>query len=298
MSKSPVQVSIIIRTYNEERFLPQLLRRIWAQAHPSLEKEVVVVDSGSTDATLSIAQQYGCILAHIPREDFSFGRSLNIGCAQASGEVLAFISGHCIPMNEHWLTRLVAPVLSGQVAYSYGRQFGDESTRFSECRIFAKYYPDHSQLPQDGFFCNNANAALRADIWQKYAFDEDITGLEDMHLARRLVEAGMKIGYVADAGVYHLHNETWRMVKNRFEREGLALRHVMPDIHISLADFLRYLFSSVLLDTGEAMHGRGFLKNFPDILAYRFAQYWGGYKGNRFHRKMSSRRKEQYFYPR
>ncbi|MCX7148551.1 MAG: glycosyltransferase family A protein [Rhodocyclales bacterium] len=164
-----MKVSIIIRTYNEARHLAALLEGIRSQNAPDFATEVIVVDSGSTDRTLSIAQGFECRIEHIRREDFSFGRSLNLGCQCASGDVLVMVSGHCIPINENWLNNLVTPLIDDKLALVYGRQVGDESSHFSECRIFDKYYPDISRLPQEGFFCNNANSAMRRSIWLQRA---------------------------------------------------------------------------------------------------------------------------------
>ena len=66
-----MKVSIIIRTYNEQRHLPELLTAIQAQ-QTSFSHETVLVDSGSTDNTLKIAEQFGCRIKHIEKEYFSF----------------------------------------------------------------------------------------------------------------------------------------------------------------------------------------------------------------------------------
>lgn len=293
-----MKASIVIRAYNEAKHLPELLRGIRQQLIHGMEVEIVVVDSGSTDETRSIAQDFGCVLAQIPKDEFSFGRSLNVGCARATGDWLVFVSGHCIPTDQYWLPRLLSPLTEGVVALTYGRQIGHERSRFSECRIFEKYFSAVSRIPQEGFFCNNANAALPRRIWLNNPYDEEITGLEDMHLAKRLVAQGMKVGYVADACVFHIHDESWTRVKNRFEREAIALQHIMPEVHLTLGDLARYVSSSILLDLGEALRQKEFGRRVGEIVAYRCAQYWGAYRGNHVHRRLSSESKERYFYPR
>jgi len=293
-----MKVSVVIRTYNESKYLPQLLRGIKEQRLNGLETEVIVVDSGSTDGTLDIARSFDCRIEHICKQDFSFGRSLNMGCRAASGDALVFVSGHCIPASESWLENLIMPVSRGDVVWAYGRQIGNGSSRFSECRIFNKYFPSESRIPQEGFYCNNANSALLASVWREHPFDEELPGLEDMHLAKSLVSKGMRLGYVAEAPVYHIHEESWVRVKNRFEREAIALQHIMPEVHVTLLDFLRYLSSSLLFDYGAALQEKVLLRNLSDILMYRLAQYWGAYRGNHYHRQLSRKRKERYFYPR
>src|SRR5262245_34465529 len=121
-----MRASLIIRTLNEARFLPQVLNALERQSIPPGDRETILVDSGSTDATVEIAAQRGFRILYISREEFSFGRSLNRGCAVAGGNVLVFVSGHCIPTNGHWLESLIAPIETGEAGITYGRQVGGE----------------------------------------------------------------------------------------------------------------------------------------------------------------------------
>ncbi|MCB5190867.1 glycosyltransferase [Methylobacillus arboreus] len=291
-----VRASIIIRTLNEGRHLESVLQGIASQETGGWAHEVVLVDSGSTDETLQIAERHSCRILHISREEFSFGRSLNKGCEAAMGDILVMVSGHCIPSDPHWLRNLCLPIIEQQADYVYGRQLGGRDSHFSEKRIFAKYFPASSAVPQDGFFCNNANAALSRKAWQQYRFDEDLTGLEDMDLAQKLVRDGRKVGYIAEAAVYHHHEENWSQVRRRFEREAIALQRIMPQFHVSLVDTLRYIFSSFLKDMRQAWRD-GTKVSMLDVFRYRLNQYWGAYKGNHEHRRMSRAEKEKYFYP-
>jgi cellulose synthase/poly-beta-1,6-N-acetylglucosamine synthase-like glycosyltransferase len=221
-----------------------------------------------------------------------------MGCAAAAGEVLVFVSSHCLPVSATWLKELVAPLGSDDVVYSYGGQLGNEETYFSESRIFAQYFPPESRIPQEGFFCNNANSALLRSTWLANRFSEDLTGLEDMHLAKRLVSRGHRIAYVANAAVFHLHSESWQEVRWRFEREAIALRDIMPEVQLSFVDFARYWLSAVWLDLRDAARGRVMLKKAGEITLYRLMQYWGAYRGNHLHRTLSRQRKEAYYFPR
>lgn len=291
-------ISVVIRTLNEEEHLPELLAGIQRQDLPAEhDREIVVIDSGSTDSTLAIAEQYGCRITHIAKDDFSFGRSLNQGCTYSDGDILVFVSGHCIPVDEFWLANLISPLLGGICSYCYGRQHGYGPTKFSESRVFLKYYSTASLLPQTGFFANNANAALLRSVWENFPFDETLTGLEDMHLAKRLVSNGLKIGYAAEAGVYHIHNESWRQVLNRFEREAAALAEIMPESGLSFLDFIECTARSILKDSYAAARQRAFLKNAFDIVAFRTLQYWGSFRGTRYARMVATMRRKTYFHP-
>lgn len=291
-------ISVIIRTFNEQKFLGQLLEKVKGQELDIADIEIVLVDSGSTDKTLQIAESHGCRITHIDQSEFTFGRSLNYGCDFARGDYLVFVSGHCIPASGQWLTELIRPLREGVAAYVYGRQQALGTTRFSEKCHFDKWFPEYSKIPQEGIFCNNANSAVSREVWEQYKFNEELTGLEDMYLANQLVADGRQLAYVASAPVFHIHEENWSQVKIRYEREAIALQRIMPQVHFSFVDFLRFYASSVLADLSTAIGERMFLSKFGEILLFRLMQFWGTYKGNHEHRKLSLQQKRQYFYPR
>ena len=290
------KVTIIIRTRNESRYLPILLDSL-ARDRIADSTEVVLVDSGSTDATLDIAQSRGARIVKINRDEFSFGRSLNIGCESATGEILVFISGHCIPTSEEWLSLLIEPLLNGAAQYSYGRQIGGPETRFSEHRIFRKYFPPSLEEEQGGCFCNNANAALLSSCWKHNRFNEELTGLEDMELAKRILADGGSVRYIPEAVVFHHHKERWRGIRHRYEREAMGLRHILPGIHVNLFDSMRYFIAGVIGDAGEALVQQRLSHHAWEIVAFRFAQYYGIWRGGQSHEKWSRALRERYFYP-
>jgi L-ascorbate metabolism protein UlaG (beta-lactamase superfamily)/glycosyltransferase involved in cell wall biosynthesis len=292
-----VNISIVIRTLNEAANLDALLNNIKTQKNNGLSYEVILVDSGSTDATIAIAQRHGCHIHHISRHEFSFGRSLNIGCEASNGDILVFISGHCLPTDEYWLYNLCQPIINGNAQYTYGRQLGNSESYFSECQIFNKYFPNQITHKNVEYYCNNANSAISRTAWEEYFFNESLTGLEDMDLAKRLVRDGGIVTYVYDSTVFHLHNETMHQVRHRFEREAIALKVIMPQVHIRLHDMFRYLISSILMDCSSAFSKGLLSKEIIKVFQYRWNQYIGSYKGNNDNRELSHLDKEKYFYP-
>ena len=115
-------ISLVVRALNEAEHLSALFTGLLRQeVKPT---EVILVDSGSTDDSVAIATAHGARIVHIRPEDFSFGRSLNVGCAAAIGEILVFVSAHVYPLDEFWLGNLVAPFHDPAVVLSYGRQTG------------------------------------------------------------------------------------------------------------------------------------------------------------------------------
>jgi glycosyltransferase involved in cell wall biosynthesis len=291
-----MKCSIIIRTYNEEKHLGKVLDAIQSQSFKG-EVEIIIVDSGSTDHTLRIANNYNCEVIRIKKENFSFGRSLNYGCNAATGDLLTFISAHCIPTNIFWLSELVKPFSNENIVLSYGCQVGIETSKFSEKQLLKKYFPTTDSIPQEGFFCNNANSSIRRDKWLIRNFDEELTGLEDMAWAKYWVLQGHQVAYVASSTVFHIHDESWQQVQRRYEREAFALKDIMPEVQVSVLDMLRYIAVAIYLDSVAAFKEKRFFTYVKQICYFRFNQYLGTHKGNHLHRKLSKGKKEQYYYP-
>ncbi|HEX9838402.1 MAG TPA: glycosyltransferase, partial [Anaerolineales bacterium] len=84
--------SIVIRAFNEDKHIGRLLEGI--QHQTANDVEVILVDSGSSDATVSIAESYGAKTVHIPPQEFTFGRSLNLGIQFAKSEFIVIASAH------------------------------------------------------------------------------------------------------------------------------------------------------------------------------------------------------------
>ncbi len=225
MTPTP-ETTILIRAYNEERWLPDVFEALARQRYRDFE--ILLVDSGSVDRTRDIAAARGARIVRLRKEDFTFGYSLNVGVRQANGRFIAIVSAHAIPANEYWLERLVAPLRRDEVAMVYGGQRGHEVSKFSESRDFERLFPTqpHEVCDPDNPFANNANSAIRRDMWEQHAFDEGLPGLEDIEFAKYWMEQGRKLMYEPGACIIHVHTESWSQVRRRYHREGMAARWV------------------------------------------------------------------------
>ncbi|KZC99075.1 MULTISPECIES: alcohol dehydrogenase catalytic domain-containing protein [unclassified Thalassospira] len=217
------EISVIIRTYNEEKYLPLLLEALSNQERQNFE--TIIVDSGSTDNTCKIAAPRAHKLIEIKKHDFTFGYALNVGGAAASGKYLVMVSAHTKPVGRDWLERLVAPLRSESVAMSYGRQIGWETSKFGEATDFYRVFHTRKEdLKPPHFFANNANSAVRRDLWQDHPFDEELPGLEDAEFAKYWMERGYRVVYEPEAIIHHIHEESWPQVHRRYFREAVAAR--------------------------------------------------------------------------
>lgn len=288
--------SIVIRAYNEEKHIGRLLEGI---RHQTLKDvEIILVDSGSTDSTITIAESFGARVIHIRSEEFTFGRSLNFGIQASSRELLVIASAHVYPVYPDWLESLLRPFENEKVALVYGKQRGPEYAKFSEQQIFHQWYPDMSKPKQETAFCNNANAAIRKSLWEKHLYDETLTGLEDLAWAKWAKEQGYGIEYVAEAEVVHVHNETPRGVFNRYRREAMAFKRIHPESHFNLYDFVRLTAMNILSDLWHAARELVLWKNLASIFWFRFMQFHGTRIGYRESGLLTPQLRETFYYAR
>lgn len=288
--------SIIIRAYNEEKHIGRLLDGIMQQTVRDVQ--IVLVDSGSTDGTVTVASRYPVEVVSIRPQEFTFGRSLNLGITHATADLIVMASAHVYPVYPDWLERLLEPFRDEKVALTYGKQRGAETSKFSEHQVFRQWFPEQSDWRQPHPFCNNANAAIRKQLWRKHPYDETLPGLEDLAWARWAHEQGYSIAYSAEAEVVHVHNETWPGVYNRYRREGMAFKTIYPQEDFRLSDLVRALALNVSQDVREASRQQVLGRVWREIWRFRWNQFWGTYQGYRQSGPLTWQLKQTFYYPR
>lgn len=290
-----VSTAVVIRCRNEESHIGRLLTGLIRQRQRP--DEIILVDSGSTDATLSIASAFPVDVVHVDPDDFSFGRACNVGVEAASSDYVVFVSAHCYPLFDTWLELLTAPFDKDEVALTYGRQTGPPTVRFSEQRLFETWFPAQSSLRQRHPFCNNANAAIRRRVWEGLRYDEYLTGLEDLEWAKRALADGHVLAYVAEAPVVHVHEERFAQVVNRYRREAIAHKQIYDDQRMHAVDAARLAAANVFSDWVAAYRSRVERRTYLSIAKFRIAQFYGTYQGFAQQGPVSSLLKRRFYYP-
>ncbi len=271
------KTSIIVRTFNEEKHLGNLLQSIKNQNYS--DYEVLVVDSGSTDRTLDIAEKFSAKIIEIKSRDFTFGYSLNIGCQNARGEYIVMVSAHALPFNNKWLSNLIKHFDDKNVAMVYGKQIAAGNTRLSEKRDFKRLFGD-SLLRFNGssYYANNANSAIRKKLWQEYNFRQDLFGLEDLEWAKHMIEKKYSVVYEPESIIYHIHDEDWNQVYNRYRREAIAARQIgllnPPQANPSILWLVENIIKDLMLFFSELS-----FFHLKDIIHFRYTQWLGTRNG-------------------
>jgi dolichol-phosphate mannosyltransferase len=121
-----MKVSILIPVYNEFLTLPLVVQRVLAAPLPEgCEKEVVIIDDGSTDGTTEMLAQYKdspLVVVHHSIVNFGKGAALRVGIAKSSGDILLVQDGD-LEYDPRDYKKILEPLVTGRAKIVYGSRF-------------------------------------------------------------------------------------------------------------------------------------------------------------------------------
>jgi glycosyltransferase involved in cell wall biosynthesis len=211
-----MKVSIVIRTKNEESWLKACLLAVNSQTVKDVE--VVIVDNNSSDKTVDVAMHHG-VKKIVNIDKYLPGDALNRGVSECSGDLVVFLSAHCVPSDNFWLENLIRPVIDGISVASYGRQVPTPASNPENARDLLMFFGAESVIQETDYKFHNANSCIKMDYFNKFRFDPEISNIEDWYWGKEVIERGDKIAYQAEASVFHHHGV------NQHE-EGASFRSV------------------------------------------------------------------------
>ncbi|WP_041767114.1 glycosyltransferase family A protein [Leifsonia xyli] len=263
-----VDVTIAILTYNGETYLGRILEMIRRQDFPGTV-EVLVVDSGSTDATIGIVRSFPeVVLEQIPNSEFGHGRTRNLAAQLARGEFVAYLTHDAIPASESWLRELLAPFsLDENVVAVMGKQVPRPGCfpllKYEIRGVFAGFGPDFGTTVfyKDDFakdegvlgamsFYSDVNSAARRAFLLDVLPYRDVRYAEDQLFGRDVIEAGYKKAYAGRAAVEHSNDLTLAEYELRIFDETVGLREIgFPILAMTKREQRRLTVRGVLGDS-------------------------------------------------
>src|SRR5438105_6204783 len=237
------EVSVAIPVRNGGAALSRTLVAVCAQ---SIEHELLVCDSGSTDGSVDVALAHGARVLQIDPSSFTHGGVRNLLMRDAEGARVAFLTQDAQPADEHWLRRLLGGFeLAQDVGIVYGPYIPYEHAALPVRRELERWFdslsPDgrprverlgqhERSLPaveligRRGFF-SDANGCVARAAWEQVPFRE-VPYAEDRVLALDMLRAGFAKAYVPAAAVLHSHDySTLEQLRRSFD-EWRGLREV------------------------------------------------------------------------
>lgn len=174
-------VSVIIPAYNAELFISETIDSVLAQSYKHIE--IIVIDDGSSDNTLAIANTYKDRITILTQKNMGVSTARNYGAKKAQGKWLAFIDADDIWLPnkiEQQLEKIGTESWSHTNSYYFGEQQSGDVTR-------SDLTPQHDglclqELLADNFITTSTVLIKKSTFWQYQGFDESLPVLEDWKL--------------------------------------------------------------------------------------------------------------------
>jgi len=207
-------VAVVIPTLNAASFWPSILEGLQTQSI-SL-KQIVIIDSSSTDGTPDLVRAAGYTLISIPRSDFSHGGTRQLAAEQLQdAEIIVYLTQDATLCNGESIARIVEPFADPLIGATYGRQLPRPEAGPLEAHARIFNYPDKSCVRtfddrlkmgfRAAFLSNSFAAYRRSALLAVGGFPVDTIISEDALVSGRMLLAGWKTAYVAEALVIHSH---------------------------------------------------------------------------------------------
>lgn len=198
-------ISVIIPVLNEENSIAKLLEYLLEIQNPKFTKEIIVVDGGSTDATLDILQSYPAIKV-IPSQK---GRAIqmNAGAKNATSDILYFLHCDTFPPKD-FDAEISAKVQNKNTSGCFKMKFDSNHIVLKVSQWFTQF--NHK-------LCRGGDQSLfvERNLFEKLnGFDENLTLYEDNEFISRLYKNStftvIQKTVVTSARKYH-KNGVWKL---------------------------------------------------------------------------------------
>jgi glycosyltransferase involved in cell wall biosynthesis len=204
MERRKVKTSVICTVYNEERSILSLLESLVHQSRPP--DEVIIVDGGSTDQTVSLIDGFAAhapmpiILLIEPGANISHGR--NLAVSRASGEIIASTDAG-VRLHPDWLAHLVQPFHDADTARVVSGFFLPDPHTTFEISMAATVLPLLQEINPETFLPSSRSVAFSRSLHKQIGgYPEWLDYCEDLIFDIRLKALVGRFDFAPQAIVY------------------------------------------------------------------------------------------------
>ena len=199
-----VMISVIIPTYNSINTIEECLLSL---QNNFLDKEVIVVDSYSTDGTLEVCEKFGVKI--IKTHERGIAKARNIGIKNANGDYILFIDSDAAA-EIHWVQKLLNGFnIDEKIVCVGGAVLNSNNSIVGKASHLLEFRGFDSKKIRIVRGVPTVNACYKKEIFSEVGlFDENLGTGEDVDINWRIIKKGFKILYAPDAIVWHYGPET------------------------------------------------------------------------------------------
>jgi glycosyltransferase involved in cell wall biosynthesis len=256
------ELTVAVRIKNEELQIGRFIASLQAQVGYA-SWELLVLDSGSEDATLGIVSNVDCSLYTIESSEFSFGETCNLMMELSRSSTVAFFSGHVFLARNDILYSALRHLADVPAGAGFFRQIPNPYCGLSpyEAAALRRRFPTSTRtsvsISTAGSF-SNAASILRKEAWIDNRFDV-VDGSEDFLWATRHVALGRPLLYFPNLPVMHSHGESADQLRRRVALNVRA-RYGNRSLPIRGIYFFIGVFFAVLMESGRIREAIAFAK--------------------------------------
>jgi glycosyltransferase involved in cell wall biosynthesis len=178
----PMTISVVVAAYNEEKYLPNLLKSLKKQTRKP--DEIIIVDNNSTDQTATLAKKFG---AKVVRETTpGYVHALNSGLTKAKGEILAVTDADTI-LPPHWIEAIAKELQDPKTVAVTGPLEYESNSAFTQLlpRLYTAFLQAH-------FLLGKPHITGTSMAFRKSTFDK-IGGMNTLYEVGADVEIGLRM---------------------------------------------------------------------------------------------------------
>jgi glycosyltransferase involved in cell wall biosynthesis len=248
-----VKVSIVIPVKNCSGMLEKCLESIRNMDFPVDAYEVVVVDGGSVDGSVEVAEKYGCRVVFEDGGVISYAR--DFGVKNAVGEFIAFTDSDCV-VDRGWIRELLACFTDDMVAAvggpnvtpeddcDFGKAVGDVFSFLSKA---GPRYGFEADEVMEIYHNPTCNVMYRRKVLEEVGgFNHKLVTVDDEELDYRIRRRGYRILYTPKAVVHHYRRRDWRGFARMAYNYGLGRMQAIK-LHMDMGRWFHYAPPAIIL---------------------------------------------------
>ena len=261
-------LSVIICTYNREKYIGNLLESITKNTLKKSEYEILLIDNNCTDNTESVCQLFAkqhseICFRYLHEQEQGLSAARNKGIREAKGDILVYVDDDALV--DEWYLETFADFFNnnpnifaagGPIIPLYETQEPKWMTRYTkELLCGYLYFGDKETMFPRGRYPGGGNAAYRSEVFQKIGFfntelgrkGNSLMGAEEKDIFDKMQTLGMQFYYLPQAILHHIIPQK-KLEQDYFDRLTLQIGQSerKRTLAISKMKYLKRLFSECI----------------------------------------------------